>query len=86
MSKPYSPNNGITEDITFQWLTDMYGDEYRTWAKLSNRWLARQHKGLSSKKNALNRFYKSFMVPLIARNPLTFIDGVHPYQTFLKRL
>ncbi|WP_125783074.1 gamma-mobile-trio integrase GmtZ [Pseudoalteromonas rubra] len=85
MSKPYSPNNGITEDITFQWLTDMYGDEYRTWAKLSNRWLARQHKGLSAKKNALNRFYKSFMVPLsLASNPLTFIDRSTPVPDFFE--
>lgn len=59
----FEPYGGITEDITFQWLESSYGLQYKEWAKLTSNWLLKQERGLSSKRNSLRRFFRSFVIP-----------------------
>ncbi|WP_216937219.1 MULTISPECIES: integrase family protein [unclassified Acinetobacter] len=75
MGKLHARGNGITEDIDFNWLYQMYGMEYKNWSILAQRWLKLQPKALSSRRNSLSRFFRSFLVPLkLPTNPLIFFD------------
>ncbi|WP_333877015.1 gamma-mobile-trio integrase GmtZ [Methylobacter sp.] len=71
----FEPYGGITEDISFQWLESSYGLQYKEWAKLTSNWLLKQERGLSSKRNSLSRFFRSFIIPYkLPSNPLVFFD------------
>ena len=75
MGKLHARGNGITEDIDFNWLYQMYGMEYKNWSILAQRWLKLQPKALSSRRNSLSRFFRSFLVPFkLPTNPLIFFD------------
>ncbi|SSS39112.1 Uncharacterised protein [Acinetobacter baumannii] len=50
MGKLHARGNGITEDIDFNWLYQLYGMEYKNWSILAQRWLKLQPKALSSRR------------------------------------
>lgn len=54
-------NDGRSSDLTFSWMLTTLGAEWQQWQELAAEWLATQTAGLSNKRDALTRFFESYL-------------------------
>ncbi|MCG9560399.1 integrase family protein [Vibrio chagasii] len=53
--------DGRTSDFTFSWMLTTLGAEWQQWQELAAEWMATQTAGLSNKRDALTRFFESYL-------------------------
>lgn len=54
-------NDGRTSDLAFLWMLTTLGAEWRQWQELAAKWMATQTLGISDKREALGRFFESYI-------------------------
>lgn len=54
-------NDGRASDITFKWMLTTLGPEWEQWQELAAEWMAIQHSAISHKREALTRFFESYL-------------------------
>ena len=77
MKKSASLKDGRMNDMTFTWMLQTLGPEWKRWQKLAAEWMRTQTTGLSPKQVALTRFFESYLFEHVhyASNVDLFFEG-----------
>lgn len=62
MAKKVKKYDGRSSDLTFKWMLTTLGPEWEQWQELAAEWMATQHAGVNHKRNALGRFFESYLL------------------------
>ncbi|MGU5626054.1 VPA1269 family protein [Aeromonas caviae] len=62
MKKKGKKHDGRTSDLTFKWMLTTLGPEWEQWQELAAEWMAIQHAGIGDKREALCRFFESYLL------------------------
>jgi hypothetical protein len=54
--------DGRASDLTFSWMLTTLGPEWEQWQELAAEWMAIQHSGINHKREALSRFFESYLL------------------------
>ncbi|MCA3912515.1 integrase [Vibrio vulnificus] len=53
--------DGRSSDLTFSWMLTTLGAEWNQWQELAAEWMAEQNTAVNHKRNALTRFFESYI-------------------------
>jgi hypothetical protein len=62
MTRKGKKQDGRASDLTFKWMLTTLGPQWKQWQELASEWMATQHSGISHKRNALGRFFESYLL------------------------
>tara|TARA_R110002050_G_C8951563_1_gene513427 strand:+ start:1584 stop:4238 length:2655 start_codon:yes stop_codon:yes gene_type:complete len=62
MSTKGKKHDGRVSDLTFKWILTTLGPEWEQWQELAAEWMATQHTGVNAKRQALSRFFESYLM------------------------
>lgn len=71
-------NDGRTSDLTFSWMLVTLGAEWQQWQELASEWMAIQTEAIHLKRDALGRFFESYLAecaPYAISNVDLFFKG-----------
>lgn len=83
MVKKGQKHDGRSSDITFSWMLTTLGAEWQQWQELAAEWMAEQIEGVSAKRDALTRFFESYLAeyaPYAISNIDLFFKGYNGHQ------
>lgn len=75
--------DGRASDLTFSWMLTTLGAEWQQWQELAAEWMATQTAGISNKREALTRFFESYLTecaPYASSNIDLFFKGYNGHQ------
>lgn len=78
-----------TTDFTFSWMLTTLGPEWHQWQELAAEWMTDQHTGISHKRDALTRFFESYIAecaPYAIRNIELFFKGFNGHLSSSEEL
>lgn len=61
MGQKGKKQDGRASDLTFSWMLTTLGTEWQQWQELAAEWMKSQNIGVSGKRNALSRFFESYI-------------------------
>ena len=76
-------NDGRASDLTFSWMLTTLGAEWQQWQELAAEWMADQATGVSHKRDALVRFFESYLseyAPYAISNIDLFFKGFNGHR------
>ena len=75
--------DGRSSDLTFSWMLTTLGPEWQQWQELAAEWMATQTTGVNDKRDALSRFFESYLAeyaPYTIGNIDLFFKGYCGHQ------
>ncbi|PQJ37232.1 integrase [Vibrio campbellii] len=81
--------DGRSTDLTFSWMLTTLGAEWQQWQELAAEWMATQTTGLSYKRDALSRFFESYLTecaPYAIGNIDLFFKGCQGHKCTTEEL
>jgi hypothetical protein len=81
--------DGRASDLTFSWMLTTLGAEWQQWQELACEWMAEQHKGVNGKRDALSRFFESYLLecaPYAIGNIELFFKGYNGHRCSTEEL
>ncbi len=82
-------HDGRSSDLTFSWMLTTLGAEWQQWQELAAEWMATQTAGLSNKRDALTRFFESYLTecaPYAIGNIDLFFKGCQGHKCTTEEL
>ncbi|MFB2728333.1 integrase family protein [Shewanella mangrovisoli] len=75
--------DGRSSDLTFSWMLTTLGAEWQQWQELAAEWMAKQTTGVNHKREALSRFFESYLAecaPYAISNIDLFFKGYNGHR------
>ena len=88
MARKGKKQDGRASDLTFKWMLTTLGPEWEQWQELAAEWMATQHAGVNDKRQALNRFFESYLLECApyAADVVLFFKGYNGHHCSTEEL